>query len=332
MSYRIINHKKTVIDYNKLKIFKYERGNLLYNNYDPLNLRYMYTHRHGRFFTPKNMSDRNIDYLTQNYEQAKIYSKLFKPLNMNYTVTGNFPKHDVTPDLQDFKMILIRSNKEYKPNQIKFLVDMSYSKPEIKQILMKLYGINPLKISTAIVPGRVKRDVNAKINKYMKLPDKKVAVIDLDKNVPSKFREIPKNKLQEYKDNEKKRTLITKSDSLSVKRQKEINRKNKEIDNIRIDSIFKGIPQNKKILFRLSEVTNISYAENVCNEAAYFNKNIHLQKKNNLYNFIEEIENVSGKKIADNTKNYGTHQSTNIFKYIDPHQDMNKEENEDEVI
>lgn len=315
MSFRIINHKKTIVDYNKLKIFGYERGNLLYDMYDPQKLKYLYTHKHGNFTIPKNIKNREINFLTRNYEQSQIYSKLFKPNRINYTITGNFPKVDSTGDLQNFNIMLIRSNKEYKDNQLKFQVDMNYSKIEIKQILMKLYNINPLRITTAILPGRVKRDMNnTKKLSYIRIPDKKVAVVDIDGEVPIKLRQI-KDGLKNKNTEEIEKSELNEHDFKEMTRRKIWRQNKQEIEDISTIKVFKNIPNNRKILFRLSEVTSPTYADSVTAEVAYFNKNIHLNRHNTKMNFIEEIENVASHKIAVNRINK-IDKDVNLLKYV----------------
>lgn len=185
MSYRILNNK-TLIDFNNLKVFGFKRSNLMYNYYDPMNIRYLYSKKYGKFIMPRTQTYREINYLIYQNKQAEQFSKIFSNKeSLKATITSNFPKLDLTDELQDFNIFLIRGNKNYLKNQIKFKVDMKYSKPEIVQILNKLYGINVRKITTAILPGKVTTVKEDGITKrqYVRTKDKKVAVVTLDFSV-----------------------------------------------------------------------------------------------------------------------------------------------------
>ena len=115
----------------------------------------------------------------------------------------------VSNDLENFNIILYRSGKDYKSNQIKFMVDIKYSKIEITQIIEKLFKIKVNKITTAILPGKVK--MNIKYNKflgYTRIPERKIAVIETDFEVEEKYRKIEALKKQKKQKYEKPEAIL----------------------------------------------------------------------------------------------------------------------------
>jgi ribosomal protein L23 len=198
------------IDFDKLKIFGYNRFLLKYNVYDPTRLFYAHSIRYGTFVFPRNCKNRNIGYLVRNFQQAKIYEKLFNPNGFKAKITSNFPKPPDTEKLPKFNLIMLVSDKKLKPNQMKFIVDINMDKYQIHQIFTKLYNMKVTNITTAIQPGKVMRDTKSDKRKYIRRPERKVAVIDFDFPIQKKLKEErlnnePKNKYKKY-DKEEKET------------------------------------------------------------------------------------------------------------------------------
>lgn len=193
-------------NFNKLKLFGLPRAYFKFNIFDPVKVKYLQSKKHGTFITSSKFRNREINNLLSTYRQMKIYEKHFNPLGFKQKQTETFPKQAEKEELVDFKFILLRSNKTYKSNQLKFIVDMNMDKLQIKQVLEKLYGIKVLKVTTAIQPGVVKREsINEKGKrgnrlKIFRIPERKVAVITTNKEVPSHFRELDR---REKSDEEK---------------------------------------------------------------------------------------------------------------------------------
>lgn len=253
MSYRVLPNK-TIVDYNKLKVFGFQRANLLNKLYDPLNIRYLKSVKFGKFEMPKNFKNREIHFLMRNYDQTKIYAKSFTPKGIKPTVTSRFTKTDDTEDFQNFNIILMRSGKQYKPNELKFMVDLKYSKPEIKQILSKLYGLDIKEITTAILPGSVKREIlNAKSGafRYTRTSDKKVAVVSLNNidNIPQSLTSIAKPKYSNPYENEDPDFIpCTKK---RIKRIFEI--KKQKINDVSLKQAIEAIPEERRFLLALGK-------------------------------------------------------------------------------
>jgi len=163
-------------------------------------------------------SYRELKYLIFKSKQSETYSEMNTPYGYKTQITSNFPKNAQYNEFQDFNIFLIRGYKEYKPNQIKFMVDKNYSKIEIKQILQKLYGLNVRRVTTAILPGKVqydyqelegRKDKKDFRKKYMRTPDKKVAVVDLDFEVGKEYQKIYEmHEIDQYKLQRKEQRLL----------------------------------------------------------------------------------------------------------------------------
>ena len=267
MSYRILPNK-TIVDYNRLKVFGFQRANLLNKLYDPLNIRYLKSPRLGRFEMPKNTKNREIHFLIRNYQQAQQYSKTFSPRGIVPNMNSRFNKADETEDLQDFKVMLMRSGKKYNDNEVKFLVDINYSKPEIKQILSKMYNLDIEKITTAILPGRVKRDMTLnqekQIIKYYRTDERKVAVVTLNKSikVPELLTKLEKPQTATQYDNEDPDRI-----KLTRKRIERIQAlRNEKINDISVEKALETIPQSRRFILGIGSTIdkqmNVKKCEN----------------------------------------------------------------------
>ena len=179
---------------NKLKVFGFQRAQMNYNYYNPLKIKCLREKKNGYFEAPKYSKSRELNYLVDQYKQRLEYEKYFNPRGLKPTITSVFPKVADTIEFVNLKCFLVRTNKEYHGNYIKFLVDKNMSKPEIRQYIQKLYKLNTLNIKTAILPGRTQMISQGKKNKptYIRRPDRKKALVKLDFYFPNSFSKIQK--------------------------------------------------------------------------------------------------------------------------------------------
>jgi ribosomal protein L23 len=181
------------MDFNKLKIFGFARAYAKYKIYDPTKFRYVVHPKYGYFEAPVRSSRREVKNLVENYQSKCEYERHLNPKGLRYTITSNFPKVGETHDYIDPKLIMVRSGKPMQKNNIKFKVDEKLSKPEIKQVVEKLYKFNVQKVNTAILPGRVKYNMTStKCRKYERTNDYKKAYVEVDFEVDKSYRKLDK--------------------------------------------------------------------------------------------------------------------------------------------
>ena len=80
------------------------------------------------------------------------------PKGLKPTITSRFKKPPTEIDFVSNEMQLQRSPKPYDRNIVCFRTSMELSKPEIKQYLMKIYGLPVQKVDTFNKMGEIKRD------------------------------------------------------------------------------------------------------------------------------------------------------------------------------
>jgi ribosomal protein L23 len=184
------------MDFNKLRVYGFPRHVMQYKLYDPRKIKYLNSKAYGYFEAPKTGDNRELRFLVDRYKQRLEYEKYFNPKGYKITWNSRLPKTGITLDYVNLKCFLVRTNKQYeKDNLIKFLVDKKLSKVEITQFIEKLYQIRVNKISTAILPGRVKQKITGKGKRqYMRTKDQKKALIELDFNADKGFRQIDQTK------------------------------------------------------------------------------------------------------------------------------------------
>lgn len=184
------------MDFNKLKVFGFPRHVMNYKVYNPLKIRYLKAKRYGYFEAPKNLKNPELTTLVSNYKQRIEYEKHMNPKGYKLTWTSNMPKVAEKIDYVNPKFLLVRSQRDYAENQVKYLVGKNESKFEIKQFFEKLYQMKVNTINTAIIPGQVKRfsQKNAKGGAYYRTRDRKKAVLTLDFPIDEKFRKVKENK------------------------------------------------------------------------------------------------------------------------------------------
>lgn len=79
-------------------------------------------------------------------------------------------------------MFLVRSGKERPENTLCFTSKTELTKPEMTQLLTKLYGLDVKKVNTWIKQGKIHK-VPGK--KYFKKPDIKRVIVELNTVAPS---------------------------------------------------------------------------------------------------------------------------------------------------
>jgi ribosomal protein L23 len=167
-------------DFNKLKVFGFARANARYKLYDPTKYRYLISKKYGYFEAPKLSANRELKHLVNQYKQRQEYEKYMNPKGLRQSVTSNFPKLGDTVNLPDFKFFLTRTDKMYDKNFLKFEIEDSFSKPEIKQFFEKLYNVPIKKVRTSIQPGEVKLTAKNENRRFMRTKEKKKALLEFD--------------------------------------------------------------------------------------------------------------------------------------------------------
>jgi ribosomal protein L23 len=178
------------MDFQKLKVFGFPRAMTKFRHYLPSKIEYLRSKDFGYFETPKNTKNKELRILYQKYKQRLEYEKYMNPLGLKYSYTSNFPKIAPIIDMPNPKAWLVRTDKVYRDDEIKFLVDKKMSKPEIKHFVQNVYNINVQKVSTAILPGQIKIENKDQKRNFIRTRDRKKAVIKLDFKVDKSYRKI----------------------------------------------------------------------------------------------------------------------------------------------
>lgn len=86
-------------------------------------------------------------------------------------------------------MNLKRPGIEVDTNVCVFETELNATKPEIKQYLEKIYGLNPIAVNTLRTNGKIKMTMS---RKRFRESDKKKAYVYIDQEVPQEFRKATK--------------------------------------------------------------------------------------------------------------------------------------------
>lgn len=105
-----------------------------------------------------------------------------KLLKLRLVKTSNFPQRRVEK-FYNQPIYLVRSGKELQQNELCFRCAQSVTKPEIKQVLQKLYGLDVKSVHTWNRMGKILRN-NVTRNFYRK-PDHKKIFVELQTPVPA---------------------------------------------------------------------------------------------------------------------------------------------------
>jgi ribosomal protein L23 len=178
------------MDFNKLKVYGFPRHLTKYKFYNPAKVRYLKSKEYGYFECSKQPKIPEVRHLADMYKQRTEYEKYMNPKGYKYSWTSGFPKVGDTIDFANPKIFLVRSEKNYGENEIKFLVDKKLSKIEISQFIQKLYRFRVRDVNTAILPGQVKRIQKGRGAAHERTRDIKKAVVKLDFKVDEFYRKI----------------------------------------------------------------------------------------------------------------------------------------------
>ena len=79
-------------------------------------------------------------------------------------------------------LYLVRSGKEIQENEVCFRCKQELTKPEIRQILTKLYGLDVKKVKTWNKMGKIQKSNLSR--QYFRKPDFKKVIVELNNPVP----------------------------------------------------------------------------------------------------------------------------------------------------
>jgi ribosomal protein L23 len=118
---------------------------------------------------------------------ALLREYILKPKGLTAPVPKLAPPKAERIQLLDEPFILQRSKAGKLNNKTaSFWVSPGLSKPEIKQYLEKLYGVQVKKVQTVIFPGKTKLAMN---RSRRVMPSRKKAFVEVTENVPEFLRE-----------------------------------------------------------------------------------------------------------------------------------------------
>ena len=161
------------------KRFGYHLDNLHFHLRNSSKMNYFWNKKYGYFSAPKTAQGQLAWKQIENHKKKKDYEKYLNPKGLKPTITSNFQKMGDQQDFVSHNIMLIRSFKPYdNPNIATFKCSPFLSKFEIKQYLMKIYGVNVVKVHTVNKQGRIMR--NAMNNTRWRKQDWKKAIVEFD--------------------------------------------------------------------------------------------------------------------------------------------------------
>ena len=80
--------------------------------------------------------------------------------NYQVTKTSLMPKERRVEDFLNWKLNFKKPNNEVDPNVLVAVTDLQATKPEIKQYVEKVYGLNVLRVNTLVQMGKLKTGAN----------------------------------------------------------------------------------------------------------------------------------------------------------------------------
>ena len=110
-----------------------------------------------------------------------------KVLNLRPVVERKLGKTQPVFKYFNRDMFLVRSGKERPENTICFTSGLDMTKPEIRQLLEKLYQLDVKKVNTWNKQGKIQRMNNGK---YARRKDIKRIIVELNTTVPSELQTI----------------------------------------------------------------------------------------------------------------------------------------------
>ncbi|CAI2382040.1 unnamed protein product [Moneuplotes crassus] len=163
------------------KRFGYHMDHLHFHVKNSRKMNYLRHKDYGQFSTPKSHNGACVQELINNHKHKLDYEKYLNPKGLKPTITNNFPKMGTEHDFVSHQMLLYKSFKPYKRNVASFRCSPFMTKPEIKQYLMKIYGLNVIKVHTVNKQGRIVK--NHQNNTRWRKKDWKKAIVEFDFDV-----------------------------------------------------------------------------------------------------------------------------------------------------
>lgn len=118
------------------------------------------------------------------------------------TMTSAIPKERRHIDFLNWKLNFKKPQNEVEPNVLTVVTEMKATKPEIKQYIEKVYGLNVLRVNTLIQMGKLKTGANRSnlliTQERYRESDFKKAYVTLTQKVPGEFayKKKPKGEAQ----------------------------------------------------------------------------------------------------------------------------------------
>ena len=163
------------------KRFGYHLDNLHFHLRNSKKMQYFRHRDHGVFSVPQTRKTNDLNQLLKNYNQRKDYEKYMNPKGLKPMVTSNYPVQGPEHDFVSHNVLLYKSIKPYNKNVASFRCPVFMTKPEIKQYIMKIYGLNVLKVHTVNKMGRIVK--NRETNTRWRKKDWKKAIVEFDFDV-----------------------------------------------------------------------------------------------------------------------------------------------------
>mmetsp|Transcript_32572 Transcript_32572/g.56396 ORF Transcript_32572/g.56396 Transcript_32572/m.56396 type:complete len:118 (-) Transcript_32572:1881-2234(-) len=111
-----------------------------------------------------------------------------KALKVKEIITSAFPRTGTIVKHFNKPFYLIRNDRTLEPNELIFRTKIDMTKPEMTQILTKLYGIEVKSLSSWNKMGKIKRSL--KNNEYYRQPDFKKFSVKCEHTVPPRLQTI----------------------------------------------------------------------------------------------------------------------------------------------
>ncbi len=171
-----------------MKRFGFHPDQLYFNIYNSRKVRYLQHPHLGKFEAPKKSSSTSMTELHENYQKRLDFERYMNPKGYKPTITSNFKKPQMEIDFVNHEVQLMRSPKDYGEEWVNFRVNNFLSKPELKQYLMKLYGMNIQQLNTANKQGKIMRNLDK--HGYWRKKDWKKVMVKVDYTVDPELRKL----------------------------------------------------------------------------------------------------------------------------------------------
>ena len=143
-----------------MKRFGYLRDYMHFNIYNTSKMLYMNHPVYGVMELPRYPTGRKtykISAQAKNYAKRVEYERYLNPKGLKPTVTAGFPLVQQKHDFTNIELYRVPSKASDGPNTMCFRSAPWLSKPEVKQFLIKLYGLPVITIRSVRRVGKIKR-------------------------------------------------------------------------------------------------------------------------------------------------------------------------------